>query len=124
MPESFANALQATREALSRDGLSIVGEFDVSNRVTQTLGIRLPPCRILYVWPSPTTVERMLLTAAVFLPLHVVLAEQGRRTDVSVRRHFDEAHDHVDAAVREAVTRTQTGAVRCLRNVCVRASLV
>lgn len=96
--EPIEDALHLIRVALEDRGLRILFELDLSRRIERTLGIHLPPCRILYIWPQPAVVSDLCPDAAVVLPFHMVVASRGRQTDICVQSRIrHEAEDGCDA---------------------------
>jgi hypothetical protein len=85
IPEPYVDAIRSVRVAIKRRRLRIVSELDVSLRIEKTLGIRLLPCRILYVWPHQSLATDVDPVAAVALPLHVVVACRGTHTEICVQ---------------------------------------
>ena len=51
--EPFERAVESVCRALVNHGLRVVGHLDISRRVERSLGIVLPPCRIVFVLPEP-----------------------------------------------------------------------
>lgn len=121
--EPFAEALRAVRAALAAGGLRTLAEFDVAARLRKTLRINVPPCRILYVWPA-TSDSETFPTAAVFLPLHLVIASQGHETELCALSEIQPEAKDLDAFVKAAVTRTHRDMLQCLDRISMRASLV
>ncbi len=82
--EPFETGLKLVRGALLGAGLSILGEFDVSGSLGREAGAPLAPSRILYVDSPLLLFEALALdrAAAVFLPLHVLVAADGPETRV------------------------------------------
>ena len=121
--EPLADTLPALRAAFSGQGFRIVTEFDVSHRVKETLGITLPPCKILYLWPGTAIGEAVSPATAVFLPLHIVVADHGHRSDISLVRDIEDEPQCADDSIKRVIERTRIGTVRCLESICVRGDL-
>jgi uncharacterized protein (DUF302 family) len=115
IPESYVDAIRMVRLAIKRRRLRIVSELDVSLRIEKTLGIRLLPCRILYVWPDPTLARDVNPVAAVALPLHVVVASRGAQTEIRLQGRI---------ATRSTVMETQAELIQALEAVAMPVSLV
>jgi uncharacterized protein (DUF302 family) len=114
IPEPYVDAIRLVRLAIKRRRLRIVSELDVSLRLEKTLGIRLLPCRILYVWPDPALATEVNPIAAVVLPLHVVVASRGANTEIRLQGRF---------AGRTTVVETQAELIRALEAVAMPVSL-
>ena len=86
IPEPFERALKSVREAVTRRGLSVPFELDISRRINRELGIALAPCRVLYVDHPLLLVQAMALdgSAAGWLPQQVVVSGRGPQTLVQV----------------------------------------
>jgi len=82
--EPFDTGLKLVRNSLLGAGLSILGEFDVSGSLSREAGTISAPSRILYVDSPLLLFEALALdrAAAVFLPLHVLVAADGAETCV------------------------------------------
>ena len=79
IPEPLDRALKAVRKALTRNNLSICTELDVSARVKRELNMGFMPCRILLADSPYLLLEAATFdcSAAVLLPLHVVVRGRG-----------------------------------------------
>ena len=84
--EGFQPAVRCVRQALNGNDLRIGGELDLSKRIERTLKIRLAPCVLLYIWPSPRFLanNRISASAALLLPLHVVVSGHDQRTEIHI----------------------------------------
>lgn len=84
IPEPFDTGLKLVRNSLLGAGLSILGEFDVSGSLSREAGAISAPSRILYVDSPLLLFEALALdrAAAVFLPMHVLVAADGPETSV------------------------------------------
>ncbi|MBZ5594724.1 MAG: DUF302 domain-containing protein [Acidobacteriia bacterium] len=80
----FETALKVIRSALFHEDLRISREFDVADIARGQPGMNLAPCRILCVDSPLLLLEAMALdpSAAVFLPLHIVISADGPSTQV------------------------------------------
>jgi uncharacterized protein (DUF302 family) len=123
-PEAFADALRSVRLALDARGLHVLSELDVASRVKQTLGIHLPPCKILYVWPNPSLAMNVYPAMAVVLPLHVVVASRGRQTDICVLSRVQPETANADDFLREMIVGIQTEIMQSLEAISMRPSMV
>lgn len=84
IPEPFSSGLKLVRDALRDAGLSILGEFDLFGGLGRDTGVDSHPCRVIYIDSPLLLFEALALdrAAAVFLPLHVVVREDGGETRV------------------------------------------
>lgn len=84
--EPFERTLKLLRDALARQRLLVAGEMDLQARVRQRFGLRIPPCRVLYVDSPEVFLEAITRNRAVvvFLPVHVVLSAEEDGTAVYV----------------------------------------
>jgi uncharacterized protein (DUF302 family) len=80
----YETALKLIRSALLREDLRISREFDVADIARGQRVVNLAPCRILCVDSPLLLLEAMALdpSAAVFLPLHIVISADGPNTQV------------------------------------------
>jgi uncharacterized protein (DUF302 family) len=122
-PEPYEHAVRSVRAAVERRRLRIVSELDVSRRIEKTLGIRLLPCRILYVWPDPALATDVYPTAAVALPLHVVVASRGAHTEIRVQGRIRSEQGTLSSLIRSTVMDTQAELIQSLEAVAMRLSL-
>jgi len=80
----YETALKLVHDALLHEDLRISREYDVSDIAGGQRGMNLVDCRILCVDSPLLLLEAMALdpSAAVFLPLHIVVSADGRKTHV------------------------------------------
>jgi uncharacterized protein (DUF302 family) len=80
----YETALKLIRSALFHEDLRISREFDIADIARGQRGVNLAPCRILCVDSPLLLLEAMALdpSAAVFLPLHIVISADGPKTQV------------------------------------------
>jgi uncharacterized protein (DUF302 family) len=74
--DSFAKALPLVHRLLAEGGLRVTGEFDLSKEPYFELGIARRSCAVLLVDSPVLLFEAIALdrSAAVFLPVHVVIS--------------------------------------------------
>ena len=86
VPEPFEQAVESVKRAVLGGGLSIPAEMDVSSRIRRELGIAVRACRLIYVDCPVLLMEALAqhTAAALFFPLHVVVAGQELQTQVHV----------------------------------------
>jgi uncharacterized protein (DUF302 family) len=123
-PESFADVLHSVRLALDKRGLRILSELDVAERIKQSLGMRVPPCKVLCVWPNPPLAKDVYPAAAVVLPLHVVVTSRGQQTDICVLSRIQADTGNTDDFLRSTVRSTLAAVLLSLETVSMRPSLV
>lgn len=82
IPEPYPSGVKLVREALQDAGLSILGEVDLFDGLGRDAGAGSHPCRVIYIDSPLLLFEALVLdrAAAVFLPLHVVVREDGGET--------------------------------------------
>src|SRR5690242_19035745 len=80
----YETALKLLRNALLKEDLRISTEYDLSDTAGGQRGVNLVPCRILCVDSPMLLLEAMALdpSAAVLLPLHIVISGDGPKTQV------------------------------------------
>jgi uncharacterized protein (DUF302 family) len=124
--EPFERAVESVCKSLAARGLRITGQLDVSTGVQRTLGIGLPPCRIVFVLPDPDSLPDAGIHpwAGVFLPLHVVLSANGAHTEILVQNKVQTAPDASAFPVMRPVAETQVRIAEAMEAIAVRASLV
>jgi len=120
--EPFEREVETVCRALVSRGLRVAGQLDVSRRVKRSLGIVLPPCRIVFVLPHPSTPVSSGTHpwAASFLPLHVVISGNGAQTEIQVQNRIQGAPAEAPAPVLE----TQTEMRRAIEAIAMRPSMV
>ncbi len=71
-------ALKLIRRALAVGGLEIAGDLDMAGRIRKSFRLEIQPCRVLSVDCPVALLEALALdrSAAVLLPLHLVVAGQ------------------------------------------------
>jgi uncharacterized protein (DUF302 family) len=121
--ERYEDAVRSIRVAIERRRLRIISELDVSRRVEKTLGIRLLPCRILYVWPGPALTTDVYPVTAVALPLHVVVASCGAHTEIRVQGRIRYERRTLSDSIRSTVMDTQAELIQSLEAVATRQTL-
>lgn len=120
--EPFERAVESVCSALVSRGLRVAGQLDVSRRVERSLGIVLPPCKIVFVLPhlSLPVSAGIHPWAASFLPLHVVISGNGAQTEIQVQNRIQGAPADAPGPVVE----TQTQMRRAIEAIAMRPSMV
>lgn len=85
IPEPYPSGLKLVRDALCGAGLSILGELDLFGGLGRDAAIVSHPCRVIYIDSPLLLFEALVLdrAAAVFLPLHVLVRQDGEVTRVN-----------------------------------------
>jgi uncharacterized protein (DUF302 family) len=80
--QPYDKARRRIRAALEKRGLQIAFDFDVAEGILRSAGVRLPKSCALGVVCPYQLLEAVVAdgSSSVFLPLHVVLIEQERKT--------------------------------------------
>jgi uncharacterized protein (DUF302 family) len=123
-PGPYEDVVRSVRAAIEKRRLRIVSELDVSRRIEKTLGIRLPPCRILFVWPDPALAADVYPVAAIALPLHVVVASRGAHSEIRLQGRIRPEQRTANDLIRSAVVDTQAELMQSLETVAMHLSLV
>lgn len=115
-------ALKVIRRALAEAGLEITADLDLAGRVRKTLRIDLPPCRVLCVDCTVALLEALTLdrSAAVLLPLHLVVAGQDGLTVVYLLNPSAALYGGLPFTARAAVSRLQARVASAVESVAIR----
>ena len=118
IPGSFGKSLQRVRRHLADAGLSIAGEFDLSDEPLFQLGDGSRSCVVLLVDDPALLFECIVLdrAAAVFVPVHVVIsgdrdttyvhwanpaAASGLRLPIPAKKPLEELCARINKALSE-----------------------
>lgn len=84
--EPYDGAVRMVRQALARQELSVVAEFDVARRFRRELGTVLAPSLVLYVDDPALLLEATVFHrgASLLIPQPVVISGDGRASEVLV----------------------------------------
>jgi uncharacterized protein (DUF302 family) len=120
--ESHQTTLRMVRRALSRQGLRVSAELDVSTRIKQELGAGLAPCVALYVDDPALLLEAIVFHrgAALLIPLPVVVSGNDRHTEVLVRSVEALVEGGLPVSVREPLMNLHAQIVRALETIAER----
>lgn len=125
IPEPYERALKLLREALSKEGLGIPMELDISRRIRRELGVTLLPCKVLCVDSPMVLVEAMAIdtAGAIFLPLHLVVSGRGPQTQVHLASPATIRYAEVPVGVKSPLSKLQARLSRILQRLGGRQSL-
>ncbi len=100
-------ATRCIRRALAAGGLTIASEMDLGTRLSGGFRIRFPHCHVLCVVHPPALLEALTFdrSAAVLLPLHVVVAEQEGATVVQLLNPSAALYGVLPVSARAAVSK-------------------
>jgi uncharacterized protein (DUF302 family) len=123
MRQPFNEALKLIRRALAEGGLEIAADLDMAGRIRKALRIDLPPFRVLCVDCPVALLEALALdrSAAVLLPLHVVVAGQGGGlTLVHLLNPAAALYSGLPITARAAVSKLQARVAQAVESVSIR----
>jgi uncharacterized protein (DUF302 family) len=88
VPEAFDTTVAILRNAFSRHKLKVAEMLNLSDRIQRRLSIRTSSCVVFLVTSADEGLEplRSSRAASVFLPLHVVVCERGRQSEIHILR--------------------------------------
>lgn len=124
--EPFDRAVASVCRSLTNRGLLVTGQLDISGRVEHSLGIVLPPCRIVFVLPDPSApgAAKIHPWAAVFLPFHIVISSQGPQTEILVPNRIHGTPETAGMAFLAPVSEMQGELAKAIEAIAMRPSLV
>jgi uncharacterized protein (DUF302 family) len=122
MRQPLNEALKLIRRALAEEGLEIAADLDMAARVRRALRIDLPPCRVLCVDCPVALLEALALdrSAAVLLPLHLVVASQDGFTLVHLLNPAAAPYGGLPVTARAAVSKLQARVAQAVESVSIR----
>ena len=122
MQQPVNEALKLIRRALAEEGLEISADLDMAGRIRKALRIELPPCRVLCVDCPVSLLEALALdrSAAVLLPLHLVVAGQHGWTLVHFLNPAAALYNGLPVTARAAVSKLQARVAQAVESVSVR----
>ena len=126
LPEPFDRAVESVSRSLMNRELRVVGQLDVSRHVERTLGVALPPCRIVFVLPEPSVLSAAHIHpwTAIFLPLHIVISGNGAMTEILVQNRVHPGPEEDASALAAPVLETQAQIREAMEAIAMRPSLV
>ena len=115
-------AVKLIRRALADGGLKIAAELDMAGRIGKAFRIDLPPCRVLCIDCPVTLLEALALdrSAAVLLPLHLVLAGQDGFTLIHLLNPAAALYSGLPVTARAAVSKLQARVAQAIESVSTR----
>jgi uncharacterized protein (DUF302 family) len=122
MQQPLNEAVKLIRRALADGGLEIAAELDITGRIRKGLKIDLPPCRVLCVDCPVALLEALALdrSAAVLLPLHVVVAGQDGFTLVHLLNPVAALYGALPVTARAAVSKLQARVAQAVESISIR----
>jgi uncharacterized protein (DUF302 family) len=115
-------AVKLLRRALAEGGLEIAAELDMAGRIRKALRLNLPPCRVLCVDCPVALLEALALdrSAAVLLPLHLVVTGQDGLTLVHFLNPAAALYSGLPVTARAAVSKLQARVAQAVESVSTR----
>ena len=112
-------ALRSIRRALAEGGLQIATDLDMAGRIRKALRIDFPPCRVLGVDCPVALLEALALdrSAAVLLPLHLVVAGQDGFTLIHLLNPAAALYGGLPVTARAAVSKLQSRVAHAIESV-------
>ena len=120
--QPLSDALKLIRRALAEEGLEIAADLDMAGRIRKSLRINLPPCRVLCIDCPVALVEALALdrSAAVLLPLHVVVAGHDGSTLIHLLNPAAALYSGLPVTARAAVSKLQARVAQAVESVSTR----
>ena len=118
----LSEAVKLLRRALAEGGLEIAADLDMAGRIRKALRIDIPPCRVLCVDCPVALLEALALdrSAAVLLPLHLVVTGQGGLTQVYFLNPAAALYSGLPVTARAAVSKLQARVALAVESVSTR----
>ena len=115
-------ALRSIRRALAEGGLQIATDLAMAGRIRKALRIDFPPCRVLGVDCPVALLEALALdrSAAVLLPLHLVVAGQDGFTLIHLLYPAAALYGGLPVTARAAVSKLQARIAQAVESVSTR----
>ena len=114
-------AVKMLRRALADGGLEIAADLDMVGRIRKALRIDFPPCRVLCVDCPVALLEALALdrSAAVLLPLHLVVTGRDRITLVHLLNPAAALYSGLPVTARAAVSKLQARVAQAVESVSI-----
>jgi uncharacterized protein (DUF302 family) len=122
MQKPFNEALKLLRVALAGEELEIAAELDMSGRIRKSLRVNMPPCRVLCVDCPMALLEALAFdrSAAVLLPLHLVVAGQDDLTLIHLLNPAAALYSGLPVTARAAVSKLQARVALAVESISIR----
>ena len=122
MQKPFNEALKLLRVALAGEDLEIAAELDMSGRIRKSLRVNMPPCRVLCVDCPMALLEALAFdrSAAVLLPLHLVIAGQDDLTLIHLLNPAAALYSGLPVTARAAVSKLQARVALAVESISIR----
>ena len=122
MQKPLNEALKLLRVALAGEGLEIAAELDISGRIRKSLRVNIPPCRVVCVDCPVALLEALAFdrSAAVLLPLHLVVAGQDDLTLIHLLNPAASLYSGLPVTARAAVSKLQARVALAVESISVR----
>lgn len=126
MQRPLNDAVKLIRRALADGGLEIAADLDLASRIRKALRIDLPPCRVLCVDCPVALFEALALdrSAAVLLPLHLVIAGHDGLTLVHLLNPAAALYSGLPVTARAAVSKLQARVAQAVESISTRQNLL
>ncbi len=115
-------AIKLLRRALAEGGLEIAADLDMAARIRKALRIEFTPCRVLLVDCPVALLEALALdrSAAVLLPLHLVVTGQDGFTMVHFLNPAAALYSGLPVTARAAVSKLQARVAVAVESISIR----
>ena len=122
MRQPLNEALKLIRCALAGEELEIAAELDMSGRIRKSLRVNMPPCRVLCVDCPMALLEALAFdrSAAVLLPLHLVVAGQDDLTLIHFLNPAAALYSGLPVTARAAVSKLQASVALAVESISIR----
>jgi uncharacterized protein (DUF302 family) len=123
--EPFEQGVEAVCRSLLMRGLRLAGQMDISIGVRRSLGILLPPCRIVFVLPPPAILSAYSVDhqAAVYFPLHIVISDDNGHTGIQVQNRIRVDSQTDGPTVFDSVLETQAKMSEAIEAIAMRPGI-
>jgi hypothetical protein len=115
-------AAKQIRRALGAEGLAVAGEIDLTARLSRHLRVGFPVCTVICVDYPTVLLEALAFdrSAAVLVPIHLVVTEHGAGTAVHMLNPSAALYDVLPVTARPAVSRLLGAVAKSLDNISAR----
>ena len=122
MQKPLNEALKLLRIALAGEGLEIAAELDISGRIRKSLRVNIAPCRVLCIDCPLALLEALAFdrSAAVLLPLHLVVAGQDDLTLIHLLNPAAALYNGLPVTARAAVSKLQARVALAVEGISIR----